>query len=71
MRARAPVDGAEGDETPLAYLLAVMRDETADIERRIECAVAAAPYMHAKLKAIEISGKEAEPIDYKVALTFD
>ena len=48
MRARAPVDGAEGDETPLAYLLAVMRDETADIERRIERAVAAAPYMRVR-----------------------
>jgi hypothetical protein len=48
-----------------------MRDEMADIERRIECAVAAAPYMHAKLKAIEVGGKEDEPIDYKVALTFD
>jgi hypothetical protein len=70
-RTLAQIALAEGDETPLAYLLAVMRDETADIERRMECAIAAAPYMHAKLKAIEVSGKEGEPIDYKVALTFN
>jgi hypothetical protein len=50
-------------ETPLAYLLAVMRDETADIERHMECAVAAAPYMHAKLKAIEVAGQCGEPIE--------
>jgi len=48
-----------------------MRDETADIERRMECAIAAAPYTHAKLKATEVSGKEGEPINYKVTLTFD
>jgi hypothetical protein len=29
------------------------------------------PYKHAKLKAIEVSGKEGDPIDYKVTLTFD
>ena len=70
-RTLAQIALAEGDETPLAYLLAVMRDETADIERRMECAIAAAPYTHAKLKATEVSGKEGEPINYKVTLTFD
>src|SRR5262249_16479149 len=63
--------GSHRGACPLAYLLAVLRDEGAEVERRMECAVAAAPYMHAKLKAIEVSGHEGEPIDYKVSLTFD
>jgi hypothetical protein len=70
-RTLAQIALAQGLETPLDYLLAVMRDETADIDRRMECAVAAAPYMHAKLKAIETSGKEGQPIDSRVVLTFD
>ena len=38
---------------PLAYMLDVMRDETADTQRRDEMARAAAPYVHPRLSAIE------------------
>lgn len=34
--------------SPLDYMLAVMRDETADPQRRDRMAQAAAPYVHAK-----------------------
>jgi hypothetical protein len=70
-RTLAQIALAEGIQTPLDYMLEVMRDETADIDRRLEMAIAAAPYMHAKLKAIEVSGKDGEPIEKRVVLTFD
>ena len=41
--------------TPLEYMLAVLRDETADPERRDEMANAAAPYIHPRLASIEAS----------------
>lgn len=46
----------EGGELPLDYLLRIMRDVSADEAKRIDCAKAAAPYLHAKLSAIEHSG---------------
>ena len=41
--------------TPLEYMLAVLRDENADPERRDEMAKAAAPYIHPRLASIEAS----------------
>ena len=38
---------------PLAYMLEVMRDETADAQRRDEMARAAAPYIHPRLSSID------------------
>src|SRR5207244_687553 len=46
--------------TPLAYMLQVMRDETADIERRDEMARAAAPYIHARLTSV--TGADGGPV---------
>lgn len=45
--------------SPLDYMLAVMRDPTADPARRDRMAQAAAPYVHAKPSA-ESPGKRAE-----------
>lgn len=42
--------------TPLDYLLSVMRDDLLDREARVDAAKAAAPYVHAKLAAVEFSG---------------
>ena len=54
-RLAAPVLVAGGARRwPIDYMLAVMRDETAETYRRLEIAAAAAPYMHDKLKAIEV-----------------
>jgi hypothetical protein len=38
---------------PLDYMLSVMRDAKADAKRRDAMAVAAAPYLHAKMSAVE------------------
>ena len=48
---------AENGETPLEYMLRVMRDETAKAERRDEMAKAAAPFIHPRLSAIGHSGE--------------
>lgn len=53
----------DGGELPLDYLLSVMRDDNADEAKRIDCAKAAAPYVHAKLTSIE--GK----LDAKLTMT--
>lgn len=45
----------EGGMLPLDYLLGIMRDEDADEARRIDCAKAAAQYVHPKLSAIDAS----------------
>lgn len=46
----------EGGESPLEYMLRVMRDSEAPLDRRDDMARAAAPYVHAKLAAVEHSG---------------
>lgn len=38
----------EGAQTPLEYMLEVMRDPKADVYRRDEMAKAVAPYLHAR-----------------------
>lgn len=43
-------------ETPLAYMLKVMRDVSADEAKRLDAAKAAAPYVHPRLAAVEMSG---------------
>ena len=47
----------ERTESPLDYMLRVMRDETADERRRDEMAKAAAPYLHPKPQSIRQSIK--------------
>jgi hypothetical protein len=34
--------------SPLAYLLAILNDPAADVRRRDACAIAAAPFVHAR-----------------------
>lgn len=47
----------EGGELPLDFLLRKMRDPQLTEAVQIDCAKAAAPYLHAKLSAIEHSGQ--------------
>ena len=47
----------QSGDTPLDYLLSVMRDGEAPVEQRLEAAKAAAPYVHPKLSAIDHSGQ--------------
>ncbi len=41
-------------ETPLDYMLRVMRDDAVDKLRRDDMAKAAGPYIHARLSAMEV-----------------
>ena len=47
--------------TPLEYLLDVMRN-SGDGKMRMSAAIAAAPYVHAKLSAVEVTGSEGGPV---------
>jgi hypothetical protein len=53
---------AETGETPLQYMIRVMRDDEAETPRRDEMAKSAAPYVHNKLAAVEHTGKDGEPL---------
>jgi hypothetical protein len=53
---RAMIEG----ETPLEYMLRVMRDPAVDHERRDEMARAAAPYIHPRLTAVAVKGLPGE-----------
>lgn len=48
--------------TPLEYMLSVMRDEANEPRDRMVAAAAAAPYVHARLAAIEHTGKGGGPL---------
>lgn len=45
--------GNSGDESPLAYMLRIMRDPSVKPERRDKIAFAAAPYCHARLQPVD------------------
>lgn len=47
----------ESGQSPLEYLLSIMRDQAADEGKRIDCAKAAAPYIHPRLSSVEANVK--------------
>lgn len=53
----ARLRAAASGETPLDYMLRVMRDATQEHPRRDSMAVAAAPYCHSKLSSVDASVK--------------
>ena len=44
----------ESGLTPLQYLMDIVRDEEAPRKDRIECARAAAPFVHARLSSVDM-----------------
>jgi hypothetical protein len=58
---------------PLDYMLSVMRDRAADHRRRDAMAMAAAPYLHARLSAIDakLSPAGAEPSPEKTSVVVE
>ena len=48
---------------PLDYMLGVMRDERLPKPRRDEMAKAAAPYLHARLASMQVSGNPDAPLE--------
>ena len=61
---------AESGITPLEYMLTVMRAPEAEPRERLAAAGMAAPYVHAKLSSIEVSGADGGPIDHSLTVTF-
>lgn len=54
---------------PKDFLLDLVRDIEQPLDIRIEAAKAAAPYFHARLAAVELSGSEDAPIVHEVRRT--
>ena len=54
--------------TPLEFMLSVMRDPDADRAERLRAAACAAPFMHAKLMAVEHTGANGGAIAAKATL---
>jgi len=52
-RAIADKLAADGEETPLEFMLRVMRDPGAEPAHRMDMAKNAAPYIHARLSSID------------------
>ena len=61
---------AETGETPLDYMLRIMRDMTQEHSRRDEMARAVAPYVHPKLASTEVKGDPDKPIKHKLSIEF-
>lgn len=60
--ARREREIAKGGDTPLDYMLKVMRNPRADASRRDDMARAAAPYVHPKLSTMQHTGANGGPI---------
>ena len=56
--------------TPLDYMLAVMRDLSMDDAKRLDAAKAAAPYVHAKLSSMELTGKDGGAVKQSLEVSF-
>lgn len=57
---REAIERAGAGETPLEYMLRVMRDAQQPDERRDRMAMGAAPYMHPR--AVEVTGEDGGPV---------
>lgn len=52
--------------TPLEYMLSILRDETAEAKDRMWAAEKAAPYVHARLAAVEHTGKDGGALQVNI-----
>lgn len=57
--------------TPLDYLLGIMRDKDQDACSRLNAARAAAPYCHARISSIELSGPEGNAVKVQTTQKLD
>ena len=68
LKTEVVVQSAQTSETPLEYMLRVMRDPMHPNQRRDEMARAAAPYVHAKLLAAKMEHKQEREMTAAEAL---
>ena len=59
---------AAAGELPLDYMLRVMRDGTAETDRRDTMARTAAPYLHSRLQTQTLKGDDSGPVTIQVEL---
>lgn len=59
----------ESGLTPLDYMLSVMRNTESEPRERLNAASMAAPYVHAKLSSVELSGPGGGPIEASMDLS--
>lgn len=64
---RAKIASDMEGETPLQYMLRVMRDVGADEKRRDAMALGAAQYLHPKLAAVQHKGDQENPVALTVS----
>jgi hypothetical protein len=60
---------AAAGESPLEYLLRVMRDPSVDDDVRRASAIAAAPFVHPRLAATTVKGDANEPLEVVIFKT--
>jgi len=58
------IERAGEGETPLEYMLRIMRDKEQADDRRDKMAIAAASYMHPR--AVEVSGEDGGPLSVEI-----
>ena len=62
---------AESGVTPLEYLLSVMRDVEVESRERLNAALGAAPYVHAKLSSVELGNIAGGALRHEHVVRFD
>ena len=63
-KSREAADAAVNEGlTPLDYMLGILRNDDADPKDRMWAAEKAAPYVHAKLANVEVTGKDGGPVE--------
>lgn len=57
---------AESGLTPLDYMISVLRDASLPLDKRLQAAKDAAPYVHPKLASVEHRGDAENPIAFAI-----
>ena len=60
------IKAAAAGETPVDYMLRIMRSPGVGNERRDAMAIAAAPYVHARLAAVQHGGDQNKPVSFQI-----
>jgi hypothetical protein len=58
-------------ESPLEYMLRVMRDPAADESMRADMAKSAAPYVHPRLASTQLTGGDGGPLTVEIVKLAD